>query len=64
MRTGGRKRREGKSWRGRTLSPGTHHPRGKVNLVNGEELLVPLDPGKPQGKTMPQAPRLVEIPQF
>jgi hypothetical protein len=25
---------------------------------------VPLDPAKPQGKTMPQAPRLVEIPQF
>jgi len=34
------------------------------HLVNGEELLVPLDPAKPQGKTMPQAPRLVEIPQF
>ena len=35
------------------------HPK---HLVNGEELLVPVDPANPRGKTMPQAPRLVEIP--
>jgi hypothetical protein len=33
------------------------------HLVNGEELLVPLNPADPAGKTMPQAPRLVEIPK-
>jgi hypothetical protein len=34
------------------------------HLVNGEELLVPMDPRNPSSKTMPQAPRLVEIPKF
>ena len=34
------------------------------HLVNGEELLVPLNPADPASKTMPQAPRLVEIPKF
>lgn len=34
------------------------------HLVNGEELLVPIDPRNPSSKTMPQAPRLVEIPKF
>ena len=34
------------------------------HLVNGEELLVPVDPRNPGAKTMPQAPRLVEIPKF
>lgn len=37
------------------------HPK---HLVNGEELLVPVDPANPRGKTMPQAPRLVEIPKL
>jgi len=34
------------------------------HLVNGEELLVPVDPRNPGAKTMPQAPRLVEIPKL
>ena len=34
------------------------------HLVNGDELLVPLNPADPASKTMPQAPRLVEIPKF
>lgn len=34
------------------------------HLVNGEELLVPVDPRNPGAKTIPQAPRLVEIPKF
>ena len=34
------------------------------HLVNGEELLVPVDPRNPGAKTMPQAPRLVEIPKI
>lgn len=34
------------------------------HLVNGEELLVPVDPRNPGSKTIPQAPRLVEIPKF
>ena len=34
------------------------------HLVNGEELLIPVDMRDPTGKTMPQAPRLVEIPKF
>ena len=34
------------------------------HLVNGEELLMPVDMRDPTGKTMPQSPRLVEIPKF
>lgn len=34
------------------------------HLVNGEELLVPIDPRKPEGAAVPQAPRLVEIPRM
>ena len=34
------------------------------HLVNGEELLIPVDMRDPTGKTMPQSPRLVEIPKF
>jgi hypothetical protein len=34
------------------------------SLVNGEEVLIPLDPSNPQGKTVPQGPRLVEIPRM
>lgn len=34
------------------------------HLVNGEELLIPVDMRDPAGKTMPQSPRLVEIPKF
>ena len=34
------------------------------HLVNGEELLMPTDPRNPNGKTIPQAPRLVEVPKF
>jgi hypothetical protein len=34
------------------------------HLVNGEELLIPADPHNPGGRTMPQAPRLVEIPKM
>lgn len=33
------------------------------SLVNGEEVLVPVDPKNPKGKTYPQAPRLVEVPK-
>jgi hypothetical protein len=32
--------------------------------VNGDEVLQPADPAKPNGKTIPQAPRLVEIPRM
>ena len=34
------------------------------HLVNGEELLVPIDPRKPEGAAVPQEPRLVEIPRM
>jgi hypothetical protein len=34
------------------------------HLVNGEELLVPIDPRKPEGAAVPQPPRLVEIPRM
>ena len=37
------------------------HPK---HLVNGDEVLQPADPAKPNGKTIPQAPRLVEIPRM
>lgn len=33
------------------------------HLVNGEEVLVPIDPRKPDGPTRPQGPRLVEVPK-
>ena len=33
------------------------------SLVNGEEVLIPVDPKNPKGKTYPQAPRLVEVPK-
>ena len=33
------------------------------HLVNGEEVLVPVDPRKPDGPTRPQGPRLVEVPK-
>lgn len=33
------------------------------HLVNGEEVLVPIDPRKPEGRTRPQGPRLVEVPK-
>ena len=33
-----------------------------ANLVNGEPLLIPVDPRKPEGKTRPQPCRLVEVP--
>ncbi len=33
------------------------------SLVNGEEVLIPVDPKNPKGKTIPQAPRLVEVPK-
>jgi cell division septation protein DedD len=33
------------------------------HLVNGEEVLVPIDPRKPDGPTKPQGPRLVEVPK-
>jgi hypothetical protein len=33
-----------------------------ANLVNGEPLLIPVDPRKPEGKTKPQPCRLVEVP--
>ncbi len=33
------------------------------SLVNGEEVLIPVDPKNPNGKTYPQAPRLVEVPK-
>ena len=32
------------------------------NLVNGEPILIPLDPRNPKGKTKPQPCRLVEVP--
>jgi hypothetical protein len=34
------------------------------HLVNGEEVLIPVDPRKPEGTKRPQAPQLVEIPRF
>lgn len=34
------------------------------HLVNGEELRIPVDPRNPAGKTIPQAPRLVEVPKL
>ena len=34
------------------------------HLVNGEELRIPVDPRNPSGKTIPQAPRLVEVPKL
>lgn len=34
------------------------------SLVNGEEVLVPVDPKMPNAKTVPQGPRLVEIPKI
>jgi hypothetical protein len=33
-----------------------------ANLVNGEPVLIPVDPRNPKGKTKPQACRLVEVP--
>jgi len=33
------------------------------SLVNGDEVLIPVDPKNPKGKTYPQAPRLVEVPR-
>ena len=33
-----------------------------ANLVNGEPLLIPVDPRNPNGKTRPQPCRLVEVP--
>jgi hypothetical protein len=33
-----------------------------ANLVNGEPLLIPIDPRNPSGKTKPQPCRLVEVP--
>jgi hypothetical protein len=32
--------------------------------VNGDELLQPADAANPDGKKVPQAPRLVEIPRM
>jgi hypothetical protein len=34
------------------------------HLVNGEELRIPVDPRNPAGKTIPQSPRLVEVPKL
>ena len=34
------------------------------SLLNGSEVLVPVDPANPGGRTVPQGPRLVEIPKF
>lgn len=33
-----------------------------ANLVNGEPILIPIDPRNPKGKTKPQPCRLVEVP--
>jgi hypothetical protein len=33
-----------------------------ANLVNGEPLLISIDPRNPSGKTKPQPCRLVEVP--
>ena len=33
-----------------------------ANLVNGEPVLIPIDPRNPKGKTKPQPCRLVEVP--